>query len=156
MTQPRFQRPGGRTKMCAQASWPPDSCATVLWGRLASGLARATARPESGEEEEARGTPPEVPEPPFAAGQPMRFPGTCSFSPSPARLAKEHWQPMAASVSLKFKAASSSQRWETQADAGSAAKAEVQQGCQQVTPGAQSSQTYSLPTVTPTHTVWAG
>lgn len=92
--------------MCAQASWPPDSCAPVLWGRLASGLARATARPESREEEEARWTPPEVPEPLFAAGQQMRFPGTCSFSPSPGRLAKEHWQPMAASVSLKFKDAS--------------------------------------------------
>lgn len=60
MTQPRFQRPGGRTKMCTQASWPPDSCAPVLWGRLVSGLARATARPESREEEEAQRTPPEV------------------------------------------------------------------------------------------------
>lgn len=48
-------------------------------------------------------TSPEVPEPPFAAGQQMRFPSTCSFSPSPGRLAKEHLLPTAASVSLKFK-----------------------------------------------------
>lgn len=92
---------------------------------------------------------------PFAARQEMRFPGICSFSPSPGRLAKEHWQPMAASVSLRFKAAFSTptQRWETQAGAGSAAEAEVQQGCQQVRPGAQSSQTHSLPTMIPTHGV---
>lgn len=41
---------------------------------------------------------------------------------------------------------------ESQADADLSAKAEVQQGCQQARPGAQSSQMCSPPAVTPRHT----